>query len=387
MEYSINKLTKLSGVSTRTLRYYDEIGLLKPLRTTEGGYRVYGQEEVDTLQQILLFKTLDFSLEEIRELIYSPRFDRNQAFSNHLDELREKQKNLNLLITNVEKSQASLQENEIMIDEEKFIGFYELRDIDDEKERISKFYELFDEDSRLQSSRAARIEFITHTMLIDRYLTLEAKIADLGAGAGEYSLHYADLGYDITAVDLSPANIEAFQSKIKPEHKINLFQGDACSLPNLADQSFDMVLVFGPLYHLSNPEDRSRCIQEAKRICKKDGYILFTFINHDMIPYTETFCYNPTHFIGEFYDSKTRRVENFPFVFIAPDEAREILVNEGIEIVTAAATQGIGELMAKEINQMPAEVYDKYLDYHLHICEKIEMLGMSNHLLFVGKVK
>ena len=87
MEYSGNKLTKMSGVSARTLRYYDEIGLLKPKRVAESGYRIYGQEEVDALQQILFYRELGFALDEIKQLTQTPGFNREQAFLRHLAEL------------------------------------------------------------------------------------------------------------------------------------------------------------------------------------------------------------------------------------------------------------------------------------------------------------
>ena len=67
MEYSINALAKLAGVTGRTLRWYDETGLLKPLRTTTAGYRIYGPEQVDRLQDILFYRKLGFSLVSVRD--------------------------------------------------------------------------------------------------------------------------------------------------------------------------------------------------------------------------------------------------------------------------------------------------------------------------------
>ncbi len=75
MKYTINKLAKLAGVSTRTLRYYDEIGLLRPARMSSNGYRVYGQKEVDRLQQILFYRELGVPLEEIKKILSSKEFD------------------------------------------------------------------------------------------------------------------------------------------------------------------------------------------------------------------------------------------------------------------------------------------------------------------------
>ena len=76
MEYSIKKLSEIAGVSTRTLRYYDEIGLLKPARVSSSGYRIYGKKQVDILQQILFYKELGISLDEIKEIIQNPNFEK-----------------------------------------------------------------------------------------------------------------------------------------------------------------------------------------------------------------------------------------------------------------------------------------------------------------------
>jgi DNA-binding transcriptional MerR regulator len=133
MEYSVNKLTKLSGVSARTLRYYDEIGLLKPVRVASSGYRIYGRKELDLLQQILFFRELDFPLEEIKKLLTAPGFDRERAFQSHLFELRQKRERLDVLINNVTKSIANMKGEKEMPDEEKFEGFKQ--SLVDENER------------------------------------------------------------------------------------------------------------------------------------------------------------------------------------------------------------------------------------------------------------
>jgi DNA-binding transcriptional MerR regulator len=123
MEYPINKLAKMSGVSTRTLRYYDEIGLLKPARIASSKYRIYGREQADLLQQILFYRELEFPLEDIKALLSAPDFDREKAFGDHLAALQEKRVRLDALIKNVTKSIAALKGETIMSDQEKFEGF------------------------------------------------------------------------------------------------------------------------------------------------------------------------------------------------------------------------------------------------------------------------
>jgi len=123
MVYTVNKLSKLSGVTTRTLRYYDEIGLLKPERVGENGYRIYGQVQVDTLQQILFFRELGFALDEIKEIISSSDFDRKAALQHHLTSLLAKKHQIEALVENVSKTLSAMEGEAIMNDSEKFIGF------------------------------------------------------------------------------------------------------------------------------------------------------------------------------------------------------------------------------------------------------------------------
>jgi len=113
----------MSGVSARTLRYYDEIGLLKPVRVASSGYRLYGQNELDILQQILFYRELDFPLEEIRSIMYDAGFDRRQSFRHHLVELNKKRQRLDILIANVTKSISAMEGEITMTDNEKFEGF------------------------------------------------------------------------------------------------------------------------------------------------------------------------------------------------------------------------------------------------------------------------
>ncbi|MGL5973551.1 MAG: MerR family transcriptional regulator [Oscillospiraceae bacterium] len=123
IEYFINKLSKMSSVSTRTLRYYNEIGLLEPSRLTSSGYRIYGKCQVDKLHQILLYRELGFSLEDIKKLLNNPNFDKKIAFDYHLSALQEKRKKLDMLILNVTNSINAFKGENTMTDHEKFNGF------------------------------------------------------------------------------------------------------------------------------------------------------------------------------------------------------------------------------------------------------------------------
>lgn len=123
MEYNCQMLAKLSGVTTRTLRYYDQIGLLKPARLRENGYRVYGPPQLDRLQQILFYRELGMELEDIGKILDAPGFDRAEALKSHLLNLRARRERIDRLIGNVLRTLDSIEGETIMMDREKFEGF------------------------------------------------------------------------------------------------------------------------------------------------------------------------------------------------------------------------------------------------------------------------
>lgn len=114
--YGVKDLSALSGVSVRTLHYYDKIGLLKPLNRTEAGYRNYGEEELLRLQQILFYKELDFPLKKIMELLDDPDFDRIDALKAHKLALTKRQDRISHLLITISNTIKHLTNKEIMSD-------------------------------------------------------------------------------------------------------------------------------------------------------------------------------------------------------------------------------------------------------------------------------
>ena len=123
MEYTVKKLALISGVSGRTLRYYDQIGLLKPARINSSGYRIYGQKEVDLLQRILFYRELEVNLEDIKKIISDPTFDQTEALKSHYQLLAQKRARLDKLMATVKGTIASIEGGIPMQDKEKFAAF------------------------------------------------------------------------------------------------------------------------------------------------------------------------------------------------------------------------------------------------------------------------
>lgn len=255
---------------------------------------------------------------------------------------------------------------------------------EDDTELVQEIYRRSDESSRLTKSKAASVEFWTTVRYIEKYLKPGANILDIGAGAGEYSLYFARKGYSVSAIELADANIAAFKSKLKPTDNISLQQGNALDLSCYADRSFDIVLLFGPLYHLHNEEDQLRCIAEARRVCRENGTIFFSFISNDIVILTMQQAH-PDYLLHGAYDKETFKLFDFPFVFHTLEACRKLLKDAGVHIECEVASDGLSELIQDTINALDDESYEQYLRYHFYLCEQKACIGLSNHLLFIGR--
>lgn len=125
MKYSIKEMSEMAGVSARTLRYYDEIDLLKPSSVTESGYRYYGEREVMLLQQILFYRERGLELGSIKKIIYEEDFDILQALEEHLQELQHRKNHVEKMIEVLTQTISSMKGETTMSNKEKFAAFKE----------------------------------------------------------------------------------------------------------------------------------------------------------------------------------------------------------------------------------------------------------------------
>lgn len=197
MEYTIQKLGEMAGVSTRTLRYYDEIGLLKPARINSSGYRIYGQRETDLLQQILFYRALDVDLDTIKKIVTSADFNGTKALSEHHDRLLEKREQLDRLIANVEKTIAAAEGRRKMTDKEKFEGFKKRIVEDNEKKYGEEIRDKYGEDAVNRSNQKVlnmtQEEYDKAERLAQSIRTTLAEAYQTGDPAGELAQKAVDL--------------------------------------------------------------------------------------------------------------------------------------------------------------------------------------------------
>lgn len=197
MEYTVQKLGSLAGISTRTLRYYDEIGILTPARISSSGYRIYGQKEVDRLQQILFYRELGVSLDSIKEIVSAPSFDGANALMEHREKLLEKREQLDVLIANVDKTIALTEGRIKMSNKEKFEGFKQKLVDDNEKKYGKEIREKYGKDTVEKSNdkvkNMTQEQYDEVTALASQMTETLAQAFATGDPAGELAQKAADL--------------------------------------------------------------------------------------------------------------------------------------------------------------------------------------------------
>lgn len=197
MEYTVQKLGRMAGISTRTLRYYDEIGILKPARINSSGYRIYGKAEVDRLQQILFYRELGVSLEGIKDIMASPSFNCNDALKQHRGKLLARREQLDLLIANVDKTLAAMEGRITMSDKEKFEGFKQKMIDENEKKYGEEIRAKYGNEQVEKSNKKVRDmteeQYAEVEKLSAEIMTMLKEAMKTGDPAGEPAQKAADL--------------------------------------------------------------------------------------------------------------------------------------------------------------------------------------------------
>lgn len=249
------------------------------------------------------------------------------------------------------------------------------------EENLIKYYNKFNEEKRL-NSKHGQVEFLTAIKYINEYIKDNDKIIDIGAGTGKYSKYFYDKGYDVTAVELVKHNLRQIEKK-----NIKCFLGNATNLKKIEDNSYDITLLFGPLYHLISMEDKFKALLEAKRITKPNGYIFISYcmneyaiIEHGFI---DNNILNELNQIDE--DFKIKSKEDDLYSFVRLEDINYLKDKANLSRVKIISQDGPSEYIKKTINKMDDETFDLYLKYHFKTCEKLELLGAGRHILDILK--
>ena len=267
----------------------------------------------------------------------------------------------------------------------KLLNLFRKKKVNKTGNPVIDFYNRIDEDGRLLK-KSRMPEYLNTMKYIEKYLTPDSKILEIGAGTGRYSLALAEKGFDVTSVELVPHNIDIMKKKIKPEHKIEVHEGNACDLSFLKDNTFDIVLLLGPMYHLFTEEDKQQALSEAIRVTKKGGIVFVAYCGNDAT--ILQFCF----LRGMLKDPRYRSLID-PVTFKADSDPAELFELHRKEDVDALrnrfpvtplhyiATDGYAHYMRNALAEMDEDLYQTYLAYHFATCERQDMVGYSNHTL------
>ena len=254
------------------------------------------------------------------------------------------------------------------------------------KEIVGNFYQNVDENSRLQRSRHGQLEFRTTMAYIHRYADTHSKILEIGAGTGRYSIALAREGMDVVAVELLENNLSVLRENSRDINNIRSYQGDATDLKQFADNTFDLTLSLGPMYHLYEPDEVNRAIDEAVRVTKPGGVIMFAFLSVFGIMYANYFNGNWAAGEEENFTADYRIKHFMEQLFTGYDitEFEDLFRDKPVEWIATAGTDGMVEAIEDRPDfSIPDEDFDAFASWYLAFAEKRELLGATNHLLYI----
>lgn len=256
------------------------------------------------------------------------------------------------------------------------------------KDIVINKYSDYDEDARLDSTRAHNLEYLTTMRYIQKYLKPGAKILEVGAATGRYSITLAKMGYDVTAVDLTPKYVEIMKRKSRRLKNFRCMVGDALDLSAFDDGTFDMVLNLGPMYHLFNNRDKKRAINESIRVAKRGGICMFAYLPHSSVMIGYAIKYGHVADLWKTSNHKTGALMDAPdeiFNTIHIEDLRKMFDKTPTKYITNVATDGIAPRLREEIEAMPKKEYQAFMEWHFATCERLDQQGFSSHLLYICK--
>ncbi len=261
------------------------------------------------------------------------------------------------------------------------------------KELIAQ-YTGADEDSRLTRQYIAQLEFDTTMHALSKYLNPGISVCELGAATGRYSLRFAELGCHVTAVEIAQEQVDILAEKAKCRGlEIDFHQGNACSLPFIADASQDVCVILGPLYHLQSQAERDQVMQEARRILKPDGVVAVAYISRFFVAglFAQKFpeLVEP-EVMSELLETglvSHPDADSFFRVgyFSSPSEIESLVYLGGFKPVRHIATDGFARYISSGVNNFSPSQYQTWLQSHLHTCDEPTLLGSSNHGLVIAQ--
>ena len=268
--------------------------------------------------------------------------------------------------------------------------------------KLEKYYSKFHEEHRLET-RHGFVEFNTSMKYIGQAVGMSpavrnatfpdasaspVKILDIGAGTGRYSVALSREGFDVTAVELVKHNIEILRAK---HENVKTWQGDARDLHFLDDDTFDVTLLFGPMYHLHGEENKLKALTEARRVTKNGGIILVAYVMNEYS--VISYCFKEHKWAevaakgGLSPDFHIKATEEDLYDYVRISDIDDLNKKAGLERIKIISADGAADFMRRELNEMSEDEFKAFCDFQLAIAERQDLVGAGSHTVDILKVK
>lgn len=252
---------------------------------------------------------------------------------------------------------------------------------------LTEYYGAYDEDNRLRSKHGM-VEFLTTMRYIGKYLRPGMRILEIGAATGRYTHALAQQGYQVDAVELIQHNIDIFREKTQPGEKVTIRQGNAKDLSFISEETYDITLLLGPMYHLYTVGEQKQALSEAIRVTKKGGIVFAAYCGNDAT--MVQFCFGKGMLMQEPYrhlvDMQTFKASSTPgelFQLYRREDIDSLMEDFDVQRLHYVGTDMATNYMRDIIDAMDEDFFNLYLKYHFTICERPDMVGVSHHILDV----
>ncbi len=253
---------------------------------------------------------------------------------------------------------------------------------------LFEHYNKFNEDKRLKS-RHGMVEYINTVRRVREYIELKGeniRIFDIGAGTGAYCGPLSEEGFEVFAVELIQHNLGRLKQKYP---KVNAHKGNALNLKKFKDESFDITLLFGPMYHLFGNADKQKALMEAKRVTKKGGIIFVAYLTNEYALITRGF--KEHHILDAIKEGKVtssfvvNNSEEDIYDYITLDDINNLNEKCGLVREKIFSPDGPADYMREQLKEMSEEEFSVFVDYQYKAGERYDLLGAGAHLVDVLK--
>jgi SAM-dependent methyltransferase len=252
----------------------------------------------------------------------------------------------------------------------------------EKNELIKQYYENYDEEGRMFRDKSHMVEWLTTIRWFEQLFAQNSSIFDCCAGTGRYAFYLADKGHHVTAGDLVPHNVKLIKANSKANMLDEIIVCDVMDMPHIKENSFDIVLCMGALYHLFTDAEKLKAIQNCVNVCKSGGLVVLSYITKigAIVNSYKDDISNISELMGTL-DDTDKGIFRCSYPAVILDLASQC----GLKKLHHIGVDGMSQAFAAKINAASDENFEQYLDFHNRVCEDESIIGTSIHGLFIGQ--